>query len=104
MLRQGDVLIKPVEGAPEGLKQVPRDGGRLVLAYGEVTGHAHVVEGEAELFTPEDRQDLEARFLLVEEESTVVHDEHDALTLAPGWHEVRQQREYAPEAPRVVAD
>ena len=43
MFRQGDVLVVPVDEIPTGLKKVPREQGRLVLAHGEATGHAHVV-------------------------------------------------------------
>lgn len=39
--RQGDVIIERVSALPKGLQVVPRDGGRVILAYGEVTGHAH---------------------------------------------------------------
>jgi hypothetical protein len=103
-IRQGDVLIRSVDVLPKGLKAVPRDGrGRLVLAEGEATGHAHVVEGEA-LFLAADLADLEGRFLQVEAESAVVHEEHGTLTLSPGIYEVRRQREYESDAERYVAD
>ena len=41
--RQGDVLVIRVDDVPSSAVSVPRDAGRLVLAYGEVTGHAHAV-------------------------------------------------------------
>jgi hypothetical protein len=44
MFRQGDVLLVPVrpERLPNHFRPLPRDArGRLVLALGEVTGHAH---------------------------------------------------------------
>ena len=41
--RQGDVLILRVNSVPDGLKVEPRDNGRVILAYGEVTGHAHAI-------------------------------------------------------------
>lgn len=47
--RQGDVLlIKRDESFLKGrtLKPVPLDRNRIVLAYGEVTGHAHAVTPE----------------------------------------------------------
>jgi hypothetical protein len=102
-------LLIPVKRIPtrerRKLLPVPRDRGRLVLAYGEVTGHSHVVEGEAELlFRAADVEELERRFLHVEAESMLVHEEHDTITLPPGDFEVVRQREYAPEAPRFVAD
>ena len=104
MFRQGDVLVVPLKEMPADLKAVPLDNGRLILAYGEATGHAHVVEGLAELLTPADADELERRFLRVEAESALVHDEHSTITLPPGAYEIRRQREYAPEAPRYVAD
>jgi hypothetical protein len=104
LYRQGDVLIERVAALPEKLEPVPRDRGRLVLAYGEVTGHAHVVEGPAELFVESDLKELEDRFLRVETEAAVVHEEHGTVTLPPGDYAVRRQREYAPEESRLVAD
>lgn len=103
MFRQGDVLIIPVGEVPAGATPINREHGRLVLAHGEATGHAHVVEGEAQFLTS-DLEDLERRFLRVEAEAAVVHDEHDTITLPPGDYEVVRQREYQPEAPRYVAD
>lgn len=54
-LRQGDVLLARIGGTdalPKDAKAVTRDKGRVVLAYGEVTGHAHaIMEPNAELFT-----------------------------------------------------
>lgn len=102
MFRQGDVLLIPVDREiPEGAKRVPRDQGRIVLAYGEVTGHAHALQSRhAVLF-----EIGEGRLLRVERKSTLTHEEHSAITLAPGVYEVRRQREYvAPEIERRVAD
>ena len=42
LLRQGDILLVPVDGLPTGAVSVARTG-RLVLADGEATGHAHAV-------------------------------------------------------------
>ena len=42
--RQGDVLIVPIEGEiPADIPEAAREGGRVVLAHGEVTGHAHAI-------------------------------------------------------------
>lgn len=41
--RQGDVFIKAVAKIPADAKVKPRDNGRVVLAYGEATGHAHAI-------------------------------------------------------------
>lgn len=103
LYRQGDVLVQKVNTIPDGLTPVPLDNGRVILAYGEVTGHAHAVIGDTE-FLAADLAELEDRFLRVEAEATIVHEEHDAITLPPGNYQVIRQREYAPEEIRTVAD
>lgn len=41
--RQGDVALVRIGTLPANLTAVPLDRGRIVLAYGEVTGHAHAI-------------------------------------------------------------
>jgi hypothetical protein len=102
--RQGDVLIRRIPALPSGLTEVPLDEGRVILAYGEVTGHAHAVEGDVQLLAA-DLEEMEQRFLRVEgEHAQVVHEEHRTVALPPGDYEVTRQREYAPEASQMVAD
>jgi hypothetical protein len=103
MVRQGDVLICRVKRVPEGLSPVPLDDGRVILAYGEVTGHAHAVVGDVELLAADVRE-MEQRFLRVEAEARVVHEEHATISLPPGDYEVTRQREFQDEAPAYVAD
>jgi hypothetical protein len=97
--RQGDVLIRRIQSLPKQMAQ-PRLTG--ILAYGEVTGHAHKVEDLAQAEVLEIGNGL---YLRVGEEGVrVVHEEHGAITLPPGNYEVEIQREYTPEAIRNVAD
>jgi hypothetical protein len=101
-LRQGDVLITPVAAIPDGALPVERDAGRVILAYGEVTGHAHAIaDGDALLVrTADDR-----RFLrIVGSGVAVSHEEHGAIALMPGTYEVTIQQEYEPAGARNVAD
>ncbi|MEV4253036.1 hypothetical protein AB0J52_07680 [Spirillospora sp. NPDC049652] len=55
MYRQGDILIVPVaeDAVPQAIRDLPpvaRDGrGRMVLALGEATGHAHALTCEGTL-------------------------------------------------------
>jgi hypothetical protein len=99
--RQGDVFIERVKALPKGLAQRARDKGRIVLAYGEVTGHAHALdESLAELF--EDKAGV--LYLRLGETGHVRHEEHGAITLEPGMYRVTHQREYSPEDNRRVAD
>ncbi len=98
--RQGDVFIERVNSIPEDLTPVARDNGRTVLAYGEVTGHAHAIHEEVELF-----EEREGRFYLkADVEATVVHEEHGPITLDPGMYRVTRQREYTPARIVFVAD
>jgi hypothetical protein len=105
MYRQGDVLMVPIQESelPEGLVHAPRDGGRMVLARGEATGHAHVATGEGLtlLCLPDD---LETMFLHVRGYGRVSHEEHAAIPLSPGYYRIVRQREYEPGAIRYVAD
>jgi hypothetical protein len=106
MYRQGDVLLIPVshELLPAGARAVPRDArGRLVLALGEATGHAHALAArDAELLA--DPDDIDRRFLQIVSASLLTHEEHDAIPLPPGLYRVVRQREYSPGAVRQVAD
>jgi hypothetical protein len=72
--RQGDILLVPVEKVPEGLVDVPRENGRIVLAEGEETGHLHMIEAPEALFRAEDLDSIEGRFLEVEAEVATEHE------------------------------
>lgn len=106
--RQGDVLIIPVAELPEGTKRMRRGKRGVVLAEGEVTGHAHAILDRGaslyELVTADDVDEMRRRFLLVEQEVAVTHEEHGTVTLPPGSYEIRIQREYSPEEIRQVQD
>lgn len=102
LFRQGDVLIMRVDEVPEGARRVPREGGRIVLAHGEATGHAHaVLERDAKLFEVDDTDE---RFLEIFQAADVLHEEHDPVRLEPGSYKVVRQREYSPAEIRYVAD
>jgi len=110
LIRQGDVLLVQVDELPEGLTKVKRHGGRIVLAEGETTGHAHAIADRGadlyELVTPGDVAEMRERFLRVEAEAGVelAHDEHTTLSVPPGNYRAVRQREYAPDEIRQVAD
>ena len=117
--RQGDVLIMAV-GAQEVGEQIARDmsckedGGRVVLAYGEVTGHAHAIQSSAatlwekkvaeQVAEATTRALVADRILRLTAEVVLRHEEHDPIVLPAGDYIVRQQREYAPQELRNVAD
>ncbi len=93
MFRQGDVLLVRVDAMPRG-QPIEPEGGRLVLARGEATGHHHSVAVEdAEVVDA-----AEGVFLRIMAATPLVHQEHAAITLEPGTYRVLRQREYAPGA------
>lgn len=101
--RQGDVFVERVSAdvLDQPHKPVPRDKGRVILAYGEVTGHAHAIcEPEAEMVELETGE----RFVSTTTGIKLVHEEHATIPLPAGTYKVTRQREYSPEAIRNVAD
>jgi hypothetical protein len=97
--RQGDVLLKGVKNIPVDSKPVKNDG-KVILAKGAVTGHAHTMPALAcMLFMQGNR-----RFLDVKNDSVLSHQEHGPITIPAGNFEVIIQREYTPEEIRNVAD
>ena len=101
MYRQGDVLLIPVKKVPTGADTLARENGRIVLALGEATGHAHAVDTlGAELLT--DHRD---RYLSVPSSgASLVHEEHGMIALPEGTYRIVLQREYSPREIRRVAD
>lgn len=102
-VRQGDVFVESCEKPAErDLKPVDLDKGRVILAYGEVTGHAHAISGRhAKLF---DVRGWVDRLLVVTKATALMHEEHSRIKLPPGTYRVKRQREYSPEEIRNVAD
>ena len=103
MFRQGDVLIRSTNITEKG-DAIERDNGRVVLAYGEVTGHAHAIAApNAKLFALAGEM---TRYLLQVTKTPVElkHEEHSTIVLPPGNYEVVRQREYTPQGLRNVAD
>lgn len=98
MYRHGDLLIVRVGTVPAGARAVEGN----VLAYGEATGHAHSAEGEVALYETANSAD---RWLRVGQAGArLTHQEHSTIVLPPGDYRVIRQREYQPEAARLVAD
>lgn len=112
-VRQGDVLLVPIDAIPAGTKAEKREGSApLILAYGETTGHAHGIYGRATMF----RDGGGGAFILAEKGAQLGHGTPtNGLTLpadpdhAPialyGAYRVVRQVEYPRAAPvRRVAD
>jgi hypothetical protein len=100
--RQGDVLIELVQEIPRGLKAVARENGKVVLAHGEATGHAHAIADKGCKLLHDESG---VTFLEVKQDMAMLrHEEHATVQLERGKYRVTRQREYSPEAIRNVAD
>lgn len=100
---QGDVTFHPYKKKIVGEKT--QHNGSLTLAWGEATGHNHVV-------TVPDITDMDAIrlpdggwLLTLRAPGTIRHQEHHPITLAPGKYRVGGEREkdwFALSTRRVV--
>jgi hypothetical protein len=101
--QQGDVILRKVNSLPSGVvKQLKPSTRGFVLAEGEHTGHAHVVESDdAELVQIGDKM-----LLNLTKAATVTHEEHKPIRLAPGLWEIGrvQEYDYLSQMARNVAD
>jgi hypothetical protein len=102
MARQGDILIVEITGEPpRSAREIEREPGGIVLAYGEATGHAHRIRSACARLLEHD----DGRFLRIDEPVDLTHEEHASIHLRPGVYRVVRQREYEPQrAPRWVDD
>jgi hypothetical protein len=109
--RQGDVLILALRmpHLATKLTPAPLENSRIVLAHGEVTGHAHAIAVDPDtptalIYGTDPDTD---RFLDVLDTAGVslTHEEHDTIHLPHGQYVVRIQREYVPSEGSIrVAD
>jgi hypothetical protein len=114
--RQGDVaLFRIATDDLESAAPIPREGGRVVLAHGEVTGHSHAIAEphvthhtlapEALRRVARDETAVVTLLRVLGEEAWLRHEEHGPIRLPVGDYLVVRQREYVPrELPRTVAD
>lgn len=105
--RQGDVtlMLTALTTIPEGAKEIQPEARGIVLAYGEVTGHAHRID------VPKKEQQHKVRYwdagaeryLQVLERVTLRHEEHSAIVLDKGiYRQAFQVEDFGPEVRRVA--
>ena len=95
----GDVRIFPITVLPEGLERFETNA----VAEGEVTGHAHRLDSNSEVFI--DRK-TNVRYLKVVAPSMLTHEEHHAREVPPGMYRIGIVREtdHIGKLTRRVAD
>ncbi len=101
--RHGDVVIEETTEAEKG-ELLARDmRGHVVLAEGEVTGHAHrIASSNCDLYSMpvtngSPSNDNSVRLLVVREPVDLSHEEHTTIKLPPGTYKVRVKRQYNSE-------
>lgn len=99
LYRHGDLLLRPTKETVRGTLKTEH-----VLAYGEVTGHRHLLRTkEAGIRV----QELPTKTLLqLIFPGTLTHEEHKTLTIPAGNYELVREREFDPfeSLIRQVAD
>ena len=103
VIRQGDVMLVRVKAIPkDAIEQTPKDG-KLVLAYGEVTGHAHAFYDDSynvKLYVAHGG----ARYLDVSAPADLLHEEHSTARVGAGKWLLPSQVEYTPAELVRVSD
>lgn len=99
-------MLLKVDSIPAAAKKVTKKTDTsVVLAYGEVTGHAHRISTQfAQEFNVTNQDNQTERFVDIKPGAALTHEEHSVICPEPGQYRIVQQREYAPEAIRNVAD
>jgi hypothetical protein len=110
---QGDILLVEIskEDLPHldskelmSLEGPPIEGYRII-ALGEATGHKHKIDAREGNVKIHKAANSERFFALVEKDTTLSHDEHNAIGLGTGIYEIIRQREATTDGrERVVAD
>lgn len=101
--QQGDVLLYKVDSVPEGKTVKPKERG-LILAEGEVTGHAHrITKLKSVIMIQTDDGRV---FLQVKEATPLEHEEHHVIIIEPGEYEVGKvlERDHFSRVTREVID
>jgi len=104
IFRQGDVLIREVATLPEGNLTPHTD--KLTIALGEATGHHHTFYPAAPQAQIADIVINGKRFVKLDTDWLLRHQEHDEIRIPPGVYEIGNEREYNPfeQAMKKVVD
>lgn len=98
---QGDLFFIRKIVIPKGAKTVERTAKGYIIAEGEATGHAHVIDDDIRLYEKDG-----TLYVTTSKTVEVRHEEHRPVSLEAGVWQVGIVREYDPflEETRSVAD
>lgn len=88
-MQQGDVYIESCNDIPKDAKKVQKSKRGFVLAEGEATGHAHVIEDNIEMYEKDG-----ILYIKTDHATEIKHEEHKAIILNSGIYEIGKIKEY----------
>ena len=97
MIQQGDVQALRIDTLPNNVKKVARKERGYVLAEGETTGHAHVIQDNIEMW--EDEQGT--LYVNIPQRTILVHEEHGPITFETGIWEIGIVQEVDPISEQI---
>lgn len=95
-IRQGDVLLIPVQMHPDHLRSAVRHERQCTLAFGEATGHHHTLYPAAPDETEVAREVFigDKRFIELPIDCFLRHQDHGEDRIAKGTYEIVIKEEY----------
>lgn len=104
--RQGDVLIMKAASLPKKVNRLEPESGREILAHGEATGHHHSFAMGDRIARFRDDGGAGGTYLTIGDGAAapLEHQEHTAISFAPGKYRALRQRVFQAGMARRVAD
>ena len=96
-IRQGDVMVERIEELPSDAVPVETKEKRVVLAYGEVTGHCHQIKSGAKEFNFSGDKFGKRLLKISNKPVNIDHEEHSTIQIPKGTYRIIQQMEYQQE-------
>jgi hypothetical protein len=92
LIRQGDVLLKKINKIPKEVKlQDNSNNNEIILAFGEKTFHKHRLICNKPIL---DIKTIGKRYVSLQDDGILSHEEHAKLNIPKGEYEVVIQREF----------
>jgi len=95
---QGDVDILPIKNIPKSAKLLDTK----TIMYGEASGHHHTFKGQVLVYEPQKKETLDVhgeqiqiqKYIQVQQDAILEHQEHKPQTIPKGTYAVLQEREW----------
>lgn len=126
--RHGDILLIKIDELPKNIKFKTKKS--KIILKGEITGHAHRLNGSAKILEVAERianpgfklangveittgpipipinqvRTQTIGYAVVDSPAELTHEEHNTITIPAGIYQIRRQREYDEEQIRFVED